>query len=123
MQKQFLSELGEDQPISGRKSYYGQVIINIINGTKDNFEYSPREIAYALHIFYSLPINNVDIQLSNKKLIEQNSEKMVGEFYSSIKTIFLKIYPKERKINPSSHSIHITSGSNIHSRINDKKII
>ena len=74
-------------------------------------------------MFYSLPINNVKIQLSNKQIIEQNSKKIVEEFYSSIKTIFLRIHPKERKINPCSNSIHITCSQNIFSRLNDNKII
>ena len=75
-----------------------------------------------LHMFYSLPINNVKIQLSNKQIIEQNSKKIVEEFYSSIKTIFLRIHPKESKINPCDNSIHITCIQNIFSRLNDNKI-
>ena len=54
LHKQLLNDLGENQPISGRKTYYGQSVFNIVNGTKDIFEYCPRDIAFSLHIANSL---------------------------------------------------------------------
>ena len=123
LHKQLLHDLGENQPIRGRKTYYGQPIFNIINGTKDIFEYSPRDIAYALHLINLLPIEKVNIDINDLKFVSENKNLIVKSFYSTMKVIYLRINPKERTNKLSSHEIHISTGKSISSRISDKKIV
>ena len=123
LHKQLRHDLGENQPIRGRKTYYGQPVLNIINGTKDIFEYSPRDIAYALHLFNSLPIEKVNIEMNDLKFVSENFNSIVKNFYTTMKVIYLRINPKERTNKLNSHEIHISTGKTISNRIADKKIV
>lgn len=123
LQKQLLKELGVNQPVSGRKSYYGQSIYNFLNGTKDIFDFNPREIAYSLHLTFNLPIQAHDIQIIDKDFITKNAKFITEEFFLSLKTIFLRLHPKMREGKLNSHEIHLSSGRNIHFRLIDKEIV
>lgn len=112
LHKQLLHDLGENQPV-----------LNIINGTKDIFEYSLRDIAYALHLFNSLPIEKVNIAMNDLKFVSENFNSIVKNFYTTMKVIYLRINPKERTNKLNSHEIHISTGKTISNRIADKKIV
>lgn len=105
-------ELLNEKIENSRKTYYGQPVLNIINGTKDIFEYSPRDIAYALHLFNSLPIEKVNIAMNDLKFVSENFNSIVKNFYTTMKVIYLRINPKERTNKLNSHEIHISTGKN-----------
>lgn len=84
-----MREFGVNHPISGRKTYYGQVILNYNNGAKDVFKYQPHEIVYDLHLKFDLPINNIDASVSDQQYLKDNSDSIIEEFDSSFRTIFL----------------------------------
>ena len=88
LHKQLLNDLGENQPISGRKTYYGQSVFNIVNGTKDIFEYCPRDIAFSLHLAHSLPITQVDFKMNDVQYLMKNYEKIIENFDSTMKVIY-----------------------------------
>ncbi|KAK8895023.1 hypothetical protein M9Y10_023465 [Tritrichomonas musculus] len=123
LQKQLLKELGENQPVTGRKSYYGQKIFNSINGTRDIFEINPREIAFSLHIAFNLPIKSLNNQIQSKDFITKNAKYIADDFFISLKTIFLRLHPKNRQGKLNSPEIHLSSGRNIHFRLIDKEIV
>lgn len=82
-----MNDLGENHPISGRKTYYGQSVINIVNGTKDIFEYCPRVIAFSLDLANSLPIEKADIKMKHALFLSKGHNKINENFYSTIKAI------------------------------------
>ena len=123
LHKQLLNDLGENQPISGRKTYYGQSVFNIVNGTKDIFEYCPRDIAFSLHIANSLPFEKIEFKMNDVQFLLKSYDKILDNFYSTMKVIYLRLNPKERANKLNSHEIHISTGKNIINRISDKKIV
>ena len=65
----------------------------------------------------------VDFKMNDIQFQLKSYDKIIGNFYSTMKVIYLRLNPKERANKLNSHEIHISTGKNIINRISDKKIV
>ena len=111
--KKMVSVAGTGGKISGRRSYYGQLVSTNISFSPCVLNMNPRDIAVAAHMIYGLPISSKELDCWNMNFVSQVACDVFTEFVSTLRTIYRRLYPKDKTISTRSRSILVTSGRGI----------
>ena len=112
-----------DEPISGRKSYYGQIIFNNFSKFQSIFVLDPREIAICFHLYLNLPITYDAISCDNMDDLLLIANQIVENFELAILSIYYRCYPKHRNPQLNSNEIVKMKGNIIITRFSNKNSI